>query len=186
MAEEGLRRMSGAYLDTFLRFCGATNIVTGQSSFFINGLKASVEGDKDSHNNLGALVSQSPGTIFIEGKKMIAAVIDGAQPDQEGLITHVTDLPTPQQGSTDFFTYGGPGQVGGGLGSIGISGLLSVGENVLLNGNVIGQVSKMVNQGGGQGLVTLKNLQGTTPSGGSTITGQTSGNTFTFSSFTTA
>lgn len=184
MVEEGQRRMPGAYLDTFLRFCGATNIVTGQSSFYINGLKASVEGDKNSHNNLGDLVSQSPGTIFIEGKKMIAAVIDGAQPDQIGLITHVTDFPTPQQGSSDFFAYGGPGQVGGGLGSIG--GLLNVGENALLGGNIIGQVGKMVNQGGGQGLVTLNNLQGTTPTAGSTITGQTSGNTFTFSSFSTA
>lgn len=176
--------MPGTHLDTHNRFCGAQTIATGQSSFFINGLKAAVEGDLDTHNNLGALVSQSQGTIFVEGKKIITAVTDGAQPDQEGLITHVTNLPTPQQGSTDFFTYGGPGQVGGGLGSIG--GLLNVGENALLGGNIIGQVGKMVNQGGGQGLVTLNNLQGMTPTGGSTITGQTSGNTFTFSSFTTA
>lgn len=176
--------MPGGHRDTDNRFCSAKTVVTNQSTFFVNGLKAAVEGDLDTHNNLGALVSQSTGTFFIEGKKMIVAIMDGAQPDQLGLITHVTDYPTPQQGSTNFFAYGAAGQVGGGLGSIG--GLLTVGENALMGGNIIGQVSKMVNQGGGQGLVTLSNLQGTTPTAGSTITGQTSANTFTFSSFYTS
>lgn len=163
------------------RFCGAKTIATNQSTFFINGLKAAVEGDLNTHSNLGALVSQSPGTFFIEGKKMIVAMLDGSQPDQEGIVTHVTNLPTPKTGSPNFSAYGG--NTGGGLGSI--SGLLNVGENALLGGNVIGVVNKMVNQGGGQGLVVLSNLTGTTPTTGSTITGQTSGNSFTFSEFVT-
>jgi hypothetical protein len=174
--------MPKVHLDTKDRHCGAITNVTGQSSFFIEGLKAAVEGDLNNHNNLGALVSQSPGTIFIEGKKMIVSMLDGSQPDQIGLITHVTNLPTPKGGASTFSAYGG--SFGGGLGSIG--GLLNVGENALLGGNVIGVVNKMVNQGGGQGLVVLSNLTGTTPTAGSTITGQTTGNSFTFSSFDTA
>ena len=173
--------MPGAHCNTHSRFCGASTVVTNQSTFFINGLKAAVEGDLNTHSNLGALVSQSPGTFFIEGKKMIVAMLDGSQPDQEGIITHVTNLPTPKGKSSNFSAYGG--NTGGGLGSIG--GLLNVGENALLGGNVIGIVNKMVNQGGGQGLVVLSNLTGTTPTAGSTITGQTSGNSFTFSEFAT-
>lgn len=182
MVEEGQRKMPGLHLDQMARFCGALTNVTGQSSFFVNNKLVAVEGDKNTHNNLGNLISQSPGTFIIAGKKAIVSMMDGSAPDQEGIITHVTNLPTPQQGATDFSVYGG--SFGGGLGSIG--GLLNVGENALLGGNIIGQVSKMVNQGGGQGLVTLSNLQGTTPTAGSTITGQTSGNSFTFSSFNTA
>lgn len=176
--------MPGVHLDQMLRFCGAITQATGQQSFFIEGLKAAVEGDLNNHSNLGALIAQNPGTIFIEGKKMIVAMMDGAAPDQIGLIQHVTDLPTPAQGSSTFSAYGG--SFGGGLGSIGLSGLLSIGENALLNGNVIGVVSKMVNQGGGQGLVTLSNLTGSLPTAGSTIVGQTTGRSFTFSAFSTA
>lgn len=176
--------MPKAHTDTKERHCGAVTTVTNQSTFFIEGLKASVEGDRNNHNNLGQLVSQSPGTFFIEGKKMIVAMMDGSQPDQIGLITHVTNLPTPKGGASTFSAYGASGSFGGGLGSI--TGLLNVGENALLGGNVIGVVNKMVNQGGGQGLVVLSSLTGTTPTAGSTITGQTSGNSFTFSSFDTA
>lgn len=174
--------MPGVHLDQMLRFCGAKTFATGQSSFFVNNLKAAVEGDLNDHNNLGALISQSPGNFYIEGKKMIVSMLDGSAPDQIGTIIHSTNLPTPSQGSTNFFAYGGGSQSGGGLGSAG--GLMQIGENALLNGNIAGVVNKIVSQTGFK-LLVLSNLQGTLPTAGSTVVGQTTGNSFTFSSFQT-
>lgn len=173
----------GAHRETDSRFCNAFTSVTGQSTFFINNLKAAVEGDLDSHNNLGALISQTSGSFNINGKKLIVSMLDGSNPDVEGIVGHVTNLPTPKGGSSDFSAYVTKGLSGGGMGSIG--GLLSVGENVMMGGNVIGVVNKMVNQGGGSGLLVLQNLQGSLPTGGSVVTGQSSGNSFTFSEFVT-
>lgn len=172
-----------------LRFCGAITQATGQSSFFVGGQKAAVEGDLNNHSNLGALIAQNPGTIFIEGKKMIVAMMDGSAPDQFGITPHVTNLPTPQQGSTDFFAYGGAGSFGGGLGAPGLSGFPGVGEIMQLGSQVVGQVSKSVNQGGGSGLLTMNNMTPQTQSlltSGSTVVSANTGKTFTFSSFISA
>lgn len=136
----------------------------------------------------GALVSASPGTITIEGKKLITALMDQSLPDVIGLIQHVTNFPTPQEGSPTVSAYGGVGTIMGGLGNI-LGGNLLNGELVSMAGNVIGQMQNFTNIGSGQGLAILQGLNGGTlgsiPSIGSTILGQTSGNSFTFSSVQT-
>lgn len=180
--------MPGAALDQGLRFCGAITQVIGQSSFFIDGKKVAVEGDIDSHNNLGALISQSNGNIFVEGKKMIVSMMDGSAPDQLGIIPHVTDLPTPAQGSSDFFVLGGAGSFAGGLGSFGLSGIPGIGEIMQVGTQAVGQVQKVVNQGGGTGLLVMNNMTPQTQSlitTGTTVQSQSTGKTFTFSSYVT-
>ena len=61
------------------RNCGATTIVTGQSSVYIGGKLIAVEGDQCTHGG-GDLVSQVGSTIKINGKKIIV-VGDTALPD---------------------------------------------------------------------------------------------------------
>ena len=167
------------------RFCTAKTIVTGQSSVFINNILSAVEGDRNTHNNLGALISASPGNVFIEGKKLIVAMMDQSAPDQIGAVTHVTNFPTPQKGSTNTFAYGGSGSFAGGLGTI-VGGNLLNGEMVSMLGNVIGQVQNFTNLGSGSGLAIIKGLNNgqlnSIPGVGSVITGMTSGNSFNFSS----
>lgn len=178
--------MPGVHLDQMLRFCGAETIVKQQSTVFMNNLLSAVEGDINTHGMLGQLVSTSPGTVFIEGKKMIVSMMDQAMPDKlSELVQHVTNFPTPQKGSQNVFAYGGPGMMAGGLGSMLSGGLLN-GEMVSMAGNMIGQVQNFTNIGLGQGLAILSGMNGgmlgAIPSVGSTIIGMTSGNSFTFSS----
>jgi len=167
------------------RMCGATTISTGQNTnVFINGQLAAVEGDLNDHNNLGALISSGPGTIKINNKKAIATLIDNSNPDQIGLITHVTGLPTPATGSTNTNMYGGEGSFGGGLGSFGVSGLPNVGELLSFAGNIVGKVYRNADQGSNSGLLVMNETNANTqPYIGSTVTGVSSGRTFTFSSF---
>jgi hypothetical protein len=178
--------MPGVFRNLDPRFCGAITQVIGQQKLFINNVLAAVEGDINSHNGLGALISQSPGTIIVQGKKMIVSMMDGSAPDQLGIITHVTNLPTPAQGSQNCFAYGGAGSFGGGLGIPGLSGFPGIGEIMQLGSQAVGQVSKSVNQGGGSGLLTMNNMTPQTQSlltAGSTVVSANTGKTFTFSSF---
>ena len=81
--------MPPVHLDQMLRYCGALTQVTGQSTVFMNGVLAAVEGDKDTHGNGGDLIQQyGPGNIFINGKKLIVAMGDVAAPDIQGMIMH--------------------------------------------------------------------------------------------------
>lgn len=171
--------MPGIHLDQMLRYCGAITQVTGQSSFFVNGLKAAVEGDRDTHNNGGSLISTSEGSIFIEGKKMIVSMIDRGMPDSIGMIIHPFCPTAPAQGATNFMAYGG--KAGGGLGSI-LSGNLNIGELVSIGSQVIGTVKNFTNNGNGTGNVVLQNLQAA-PQAGQTLVGQESGHSFTLTSF---
>lgn len=52
------------------RSCGATTIVTGQGTVFINGLLVSVDGDLNTHGG-GALIASSGATTFINGKRIV-------------------------------------------------------------------------------------------------------------------
>lgn len=175
------------HLIGMLRMCGASTISTGQNTTFnINNLLAAVDGDLDNHNNLGALKPQIGSNFFIHGKEAIVALGDGADPDVQGLTPHVANLPIPMQGSPNFFI--GQGSGAGGLGmlqqlGLGNFGGLNIGELVSVGGQIIGQVSNFTNLGGGAGLAQLSNMQGAPLSPGTTVTGQTSGNSFTFSNF---
>lgn len=170
-----------------LRMCGAVTQSTGQNTNFnVNNLLVSVQGDTDNHAGLGALISQSGANFFINNKRAIASVVDGANPDIQGITPHIAGLPIPMQGSPNFFI--GQGSSGSGLGmmqqlGIGSFGGLNVGELVSAGGQLIGQVSAFTSLGGGAAAVQLSNMQGAPIGPGTTITGQTSGRTFTFSNY---
>ena len=180
--------MPPVHRDQDKRFCGADTIALLQQTVFSNMKKVAVVNDIDTHLNLGQLVSTSPGTVFIENKKMIVAMMDQSMPDMIGMLQHITNFPTPATGSPNVFAYGGSGTMAGGLGSMLGGGLLN-GEMLSMGGNMIGQVQNFTNLGSLQGLAVISGLNGgmlgSIPSVGSTIMGMTSGNSFTFSSIQT-
>lgn len=101
--------MPGAHRDTDSRFCGAETIVTGQSTVSVNGLLWAVDGDKDTHCNMGALIPVYGAlNVYIEGKLVICAVGDSAAPDLPGCIPpeHPTGETNPEGHSSDVFVYG--------------------------------------------------------------------------------
>jgi hypothetical protein len=61
------------------RACGATTIVVGQSSVYVDGRLWAVEGDINSDGD-GQLIA-SVSTVLIEGKKVIVHAPDAAAPD---------------------------------------------------------------------------------------------------------
>lgn len=103
--------MPQAHRNTDSRFCGASTIVTGQSTVFVNSLLWAVEGDKDTHCNEGALIAvYGPPSIKIEGKFAICAVGDIAAPDRQAcFIVHPTGATNPKGRSPDTYCYGGAG-----------------------------------------------------------------------------
>lgn len=172
--------MPPVHTDKMLRFCGALTNVTGQSSVFMNGELAAVEGDKDTHGNGGELIQQyGSRSIFIEGKRLIVAMGDKAGPDSIGTFMHPFAPTDPAQGSPNIFAYGG--LAGGGVGSI-LGGKLNIGELVKLNGQVIGIVKNFI-MNGSQGQVILQNMGNITPQAGDTLTGEDTGNSLVLSSF---
>ena len=82
----------------------------------------------------------------------------------------------------------GSGNAAAGLGmmqqlGLGNFGALSIGELVSVAGTVMGTVQNFTQIGGGAAVAQLSNLQGSPISPGTTVTGQTSGRTFTFSNY---
>jgi len=96
------------------RFCGASTIVSGQSTVYVNNRLWAVEGDKDTHCNMGALIAvYGPPTVKLENKFAICAVGDSAAPDLLSCIfPHPSAATRPRDGSPDTFIY--EGGVGGG------------------------------------------------------------------------
>ena len=177
------------HLISMLRMCGAVTVPTGlNTTFIVNNLLATVEGDKDNHNILGALQSLSGANFLIGPSQLpaIAAIKDMASPDVLGIIQHVTGLPIPMQGSPNFFIGQGTGAAGLGMMQqlgLGNFGALNIGELVSIGSQVIGQVSNFTSIGGGAAIAQLSNMQGSPISPGTTVTGQTSGYNFTFSNY---
>jgi len=60
------------------RTCGATTIVTGQSTVRSDGKLWAVEGDQNSHGG-GQLIASS--SVYIEGKRVVVHRPDNASPD---------------------------------------------------------------------------------------------------------
>jgi hypothetical protein len=189
--------MSGfpIHLVSMLRMCGAITIpgLGAGTNVFINNLIPALEGDKDNHMNLGALINMLSHNVNI-GPSMIPAIpslISMASPDVVGLMTHPGGLPIPAQGSPNVFI--GQGAGGAGIGLMqrllgGGFGSLSIGELVSVAGQVVGTVQNFTSIGGGAGVAQLSNLQGSLQSNqfigpGTTITGQTSGYNFTFQNY---
>ena len=172
--------------------CGAVTVDTGlNTKVLVEGLFAAVVGGLDSHTNLGALISMSPQTILVQGIPLIISLMDQGSPDVIATVQHVTGLPTPAGGSNKVSAYGGLGSFGGGLGNFqsllaGQFAIPNVGEIMQIGSQVIGQVSRVANQGGGQGVVVMNNMTPATQSGissGTTITSANTGHTFTFSNY---
>ena len=147
-----------------------------------------VQNGIDAHNLLGALLAQSGSNVFIGPQLLpaIAAIKDMAAPDIMGLIPHVQGLPIPVQGENTVRI--GSGSAAAGLGMMQQLGLgnfasLNIGELVSVAGQVMGMVQNFTQLGGGAAIAQLSNLQGSPIGPGTTITGQTSGNSFTFSNY---
>lgn len=151
-------------------------------------LMPTLQGGVDTDNLLGALIAQSGSNINMGNMMLspIAAIKDMASTDIRGLIPHVTGLPIPMQGAMNVFM--GQGTAGAGLGfmqqlGLGSFGALSIGELVSVAGSVVGMVQNFTQIGGGAAVAQLSNLQGSPISPGTTVTGLTSGHTFTFSNY---
>jgi len=94
------------------RSCGATTIVIGQSTVFVNGLLASVKGDPNSHSDGKLLATINDGTVFINNKKLVLKGSD-AVPDKKIGVEHQD--PKSVGASPNVFACGGPsGSSGGG------------------------------------------------------------------------
>lgn len=94
--------MADAHRHNDTRFCGATTVVSGQSTVFVNGLLWAVEGDENTHGN-GNLVSIMGNTVKINGKKVIVAIGDTAAADNLG---HIPVATKPQGHSNNVSSYG--------------------------------------------------------------------------------
>jgi hypothetical protein len=179
--------VGGKRTDNSVTTGGPANLL----NVLIEGKPAAVAGDLDTHNMLGAIISMSPGSILVNGIPMAMALMDNASPDVEGIIPHVEGLPTPAEGAATIRAYGPNGTFGGGLGAFqalmgGGFGIPGVGEIMQLGTQVIGQVSRVANQGGGTGVVVMNNMPPAVQSSitsGSTITSANTGYTFTFSNY---
>lgn len=191
MVEEDQERMPKVHRVTDPRLCGAITIDNGlQTKVLVEGLLAAVVGNLNDHMNLGALISLSPQTILVQGIPLIVSLMDQGSPDMiTPLITHVTGLPTPAGGSTKVSAYGPLGSFGGGLGVFqalggGSFGIPGVGEIMKIGTQVMGQVSRVANQGGGSGVVVMNNMTSQSGIGaGSTLTSANTGYTFTLSNY---
>lgn len=95
--------MPQAHLNGQARICGASTVVSGQSTVYVNGQLWAVENDPNSHGE-GGLIPSGYG-VFIEGKPIIVHAPDSAQPDLLcPLVPHCD--PATAAGSGDTFAYG--------------------------------------------------------------------------------
>jgi hypothetical protein len=101
--------MPGAHRNGDSRFCGASTIVVGQSTVFVNGILWAVEGDKDSHCFEGDLQAvYGAKNVYIENKLVICAMGDAAADDHAGCeVLHPSGATNPRGHSGDVQVYGG-------------------------------------------------------------------------------
>ena len=96
--------MPGVHRDTDTRFCGAITIVEGQSSVLVENLLWAVENDPNSHGDGQLKAVYGVPYVTIEGKKVICAVGDKAQSDDQEHSPGQTD---PRGHSLNVVVYGG-------------------------------------------------------------------------------
>ena len=95
----------GAHREDDSRTCGATTVVTGQSTVYVNGKLWAVKDDPNTHGS-GQLINTTGSTVIINNKKIIVNGPDNAQPDSlcpEPGGEHCN--PKTSQGSGDVFAY---------------------------------------------------------------------------------
>lgn len=96
--------MPGAHRNDDLRFCTAKTIVVGQGSVYVNGKLWAVEGDPNDHGAGNLIQVYNGGNVYAEGKKIIVAVGDLAEPDN---LFHPFPPTDPSTASGDVFAYTG-------------------------------------------------------------------------------
>jgi hypothetical protein len=104
--------MPGVHRQDDSRFCGATTVVSGQSSVFVNNKLWAVEGDLNTHGAGQLVPVYGPKNVYVENKLVICAVGDKSEPDD---YPHPPGNPDPKGHSMDVVVYGGA--AGGGSGS---------------------------------------------------------------------
>lgn len=72
--------MPAVHRDGDLRTCGATTVVSGQATVFINGKLASVHDDPNSHGEGKLTATNNNGSVFVNGK-LLVLLDSGALPD---------------------------------------------------------------------------------------------------------
>lgn len=86
------------------RICGATTIVSGQSTVFANGKLISVDGDPNTHG--GGALNASAKNVYCEGILVVNHTADTASPDALCPVPPHCG-PSTAQGSPDVFTPDG-------------------------------------------------------------------------------
>lgn len=101
--------MPGAHRNTDSRNCGATTIVEGQSTVFVNSLLWAVNGDPDTHCHEGELSAiYGPKNVYINGINVICASGDTAAPDHSCVEPiHPPGATDPSGHSPNVFVYSG-------------------------------------------------------------------------------
>ena len=97
--------MPAAHRNTDDRACGATTIVIGQSTVFVNGLLWAVDGDIDTHCDPKGPLDPSGSTVFIEGKNVVVVGDGFYAPDFQPPDCLVVHSPTAASGSGDVSAY---------------------------------------------------------------------------------
>lgn len=97
--------MPGIHRNGDSRACGATTVVSGQSTVFINDKLVSVQGDPNSHGAGDLNASINPGTVFINDIEMVvngsSAAADSLCPPLGG--AHCA--PSATSGSPNVFAF---------------------------------------------------------------------------------
>ena len=173
-----------------MRMCGGITLPGAAASLpiLINNMVPAVEGDRDTHNNLGMLINVLQHNVTIGGIPAIPSIVSMAAPDIMGLIPHVQGLPIPIMGSPNVMIGKGSGMAGlgmmqpifGAFGQVVGFNSLQIGELVSVGSQAIGMVQNFTSIGGGAAVAQLRNMQGAPITSGTTVTGQTSGVTFFF------
>ena len=91
-----------AHRDGDLRACGATTIVEGQSSVYVNGKLWAVDNDPNSHG-AGNLDANDTETVFIEGKPVVTHTPDQGK-NQDNLLHDTSEVETAE-GSDNVLAY---------------------------------------------------------------------------------
>ena len=97
--------MPGIHRNNDARVCGARTIAQGQSTVYINGELAAVEGDPNTHGGGELIASVNPGTVFIGGKQLVA---EGSNANPDNLCSsrgHPHCNPKATGSSGDVFVF---------------------------------------------------------------------------------
>lgn len=94
--------MSQIHRDDDARACGAKTIVIGQSTVFVNGKLAAVDGDINTHSDGGLIPDTPEKKVWIEGKLVIVNKPDIAEVDGLG---HEGAADETAEGSPNVFAY---------------------------------------------------------------------------------